>query len=322
MSCSNESVDIIETQGFELLPPQALQGAPDESYMGAVKNISSKITSSFCDLNPALCQEMDTLYYRSASCKPLILVAEGFTEFDMDVFNAQANAIASRFSTGVDTYAYNQSSTACMNVFVLRTQSNEAGVSAYGYPDVDTFYNVSRGEFLWRLYQMPEDDIQDLRDNLIKGGSAWFQNEEISVAIIVNDGTYAGAGFFTDLRPAQFKMGLSISSLDTEYGYATDLFEHEMGHQYHLDDTYVDPYYSLPGCWRMNVTRDKVNHPIYGGAPYYPGARYITANAWRNSDDKMKGVNLNWGAASRYIIARQLGGFDDDLCQPTWIPQL
>ena len=209
-------------------------------------------------------------------CIDVVIVAEGYTEAEMDVFYADAqetvNALLSHepFGTYKDSF----------NFVAVALPSVDSGVSVPGEGDwkntalkahFNTFY---MDRYLTTLH------VKNLHDKL-----AGIPYEHI--IILANTDTYGGGGIYN-----------SYTLTTAHHPAFKPVVVHEFGHsfagladEYFYDDQYVEFYYPGVEPWEQNITtladfESKWNDMLDAGqAELLEGAGYQSKGVYRPADD-------------------------------------
>ena len=253
-----------------------------------------------------ICNLWDTLRWSGPDKINIVFVAEGFnlTQSGEDMWDEDGfwgyNKMIDSIHQGIFTYEPFTGRENDFNVFSYRTASNEVGVSVINSVDPgddvtkDTYWNVYRGQdSIARLTTIPDDDRDNLYDDLVKQPNGYLSGEKVYAVLLVNDGVYAGTGEFTPSGGNASKLTAAIWSRDTEFNSFIALFIHEFGgHSLgDRDDEYIDEHFTLGGDDKRNVPRAPINDQQWAptnytanGDKFWEGARYEEFGVFKSTE--------------------------------------
>lgn len=251
--------------------------------------------------------DLTSINYSNTNAIDLVFVGDGFTAAQQALFIAKATQAEGHVMNSLPFNTH----TSDFNTYRMELNSNQSGVSTQGGLTKDSFL----GTFLNNggtptLSGIPTPQLDILRDNLRK-----VFKKKVYVIIIMNEPTYAGAGYF----PSDEMLGINMTTLNT--ASYRELIIHEFAHSFgDLADEYGgncqqdqlpgEQYYDYYN--KLNVTIDSVNDrkwDFLASPQYILGANYCNSNWYRSSTNGLM-RSLTSGAQhnelGRYLINQRI----------------
>ena len=174
-----------------------------------------------------------------ADCIDVVILAEGYTAAEADVFFADAQA-ATESLFNHEPYAYLSDS---FNILAVAAPSDDSGVSV---PRKGLWKNTAIGSHFDTFYS--DRYLTTLRLKQLHDVLADFPYEHI--VILANTDTYGGGGIYN-----------SYTLTTAHHSQFKSVVVHEFGHsfagladEYFYDDQYVEMYYPDTEPWEPNIT--------------------------------------------------------------------